>query len=540
MSKSLSFILLAAFLLTGCSAPQAASGSGEYFIIITADPNATQTPTPFQPGGFVPSERNAAGMTPAAQPGDLTQPTSFPSPLPTLAATETPTLPPPTLVPSPTSAAPPSSTPVTPTARPQYLLFAVMDYTRKRISVDELIAYTNHTGETLGSLVLAVDPNMYTDCFALKSVTVGGVNASYTLQGIEMDVTLPEPLAPEQAVQIAITYNLNLPLRGTWDIFGYTGDQINLTDWYPFVVPYVPGGGWLIHKQWPFGEHLVYDESDFEVNLKQADPGLGVSVAASGSGEANGDWTRYRLQNARTFALSASTQFLVYASSVGGIPVTSYYFAGSADGGVDVASYVGQAIDLYSALYAPFPYPGMSVVETAYADGMEFDGLIFLSRNFYSGYNGSAQSNLCSLGVHETAHQWWFGMVGSDQALEPWIDEALAVYSERLFYENNYPGLVNWWWQFRVNYFDPSGYVDTDIYHGTNFRTYVNAVYLNGANFLEDLRTRIGDASFLAFLKDYAAQMAGRRATKRDFFNILYQHATVDYSDIVAEYFQNP
>ncbi|MCK7516234.1 MAG: hypothetical protein MZV64_00150 [Ignavibacteriales bacterium] len=51
--------------------------------------------------------------------------------------------------------------------------------------------------------------------------------------------------------------------------------------------------------------------------------------------------------------------------------------------------------------------------------------LVFLATKFYNEYSGSARSNLVTIGAHEIAHQWWFGLAGSDQALEPWLDEAL-------------------------------------------------------------------------------------------------------------------
>ena len=35
--------------------------------------------------------------------------------------------------------------------------------------------------------------------------------------------------------------------------------------------------------------------------------------------------------------------------------------------------------------------------------------------------------------THEVAHQWWYGLVGNNQAAEPWLDESFAQYShERL------------------------------------------------------------------------------------------------------------
>jgi aminopeptidase N len=168
---------------------------------------------------------------------------------------------------------------------------------------------------------------------------------------------------------------------------------------------------------------------------------------------------------------------------------------------------------------------------------MEYDGLYFLSQDYYASYDGTMLTNLVDLAVHETAHQWWFGMVGNDQAMEPWLDEALATYSEELFYEQHLPQISTWWF-FRVESFSPAGWVDTDIYDGINFRTYANAVYLRGAQFLEALRKRIGDPAFFAFLKDYATQMSGKLATGEDFFRILRAHTSINIKDLISSYFQ--
>jgi aminopeptidase N len=169
---------------------------------------------------------------------------------------------------------------------------------------------------------------------------------------------------------------------------------------------------------------------------------------------------------------------------------------------------------------------------------MEADGMVWLSRNFYDEYNGTVQNNLVSIGVHEIAHQWWFALVGNDQALEPWLDEALCTYSEWIFYKHTYPSLTGWWWNFRVKPFSPDGYVNISIYEGGSFRPYVNAVYLRGAYFMDALRLRVGDDAFYAFLKDYAARMSHRRATRQDFFTILAQHTGMDISGVVADYFR--
>jgi peptidase M1-like protein len=516
MHRGICIFLLLAFLISSCTTRAADAAMNNGPIIVTADPKASATATPFQP--------------------------AIPTALPTLASpTDTPT---PTLVPSetasPTPTSAPTFTPMPASARPNYLIYATLDYDNKSVNVDELIAYPNQTGLPLNGIVLVAEPNMWKGCFNLQNITVNGADIStFTIVSHRLQIILPDMLQPDQSVTIGLTFTLDLPAKNQEQIFGYSISQINLVNWFPFVAPY-HSGDWLMYQPSVYGEHLVYDASDFDINLKVTNPDSGVAVAASAPGEPNGDWMRYRLQQARTFAISASPYFETMSGNVGGVTVNSYFMPGHETSGGNVLSEIGLALSAYSNAFGPMPYPSLSIVETYYVDGMEYDGLIFLSRNFYDAYDGTHQNNLTTIGVHETAHQWWYGLVGNDQAMEPWLDEALATYSEHIFYEQMYPDLVSWWWNYRVRYYDPSGYIDANIYNGGGFRPYTNAVYLDGAYFLDALRTRIGDDVFFAFLRDYARQMAHRIATKADFFNILNQHTSTDYSDIVKNYFQNP
>ena len=237
------------------------------------------------------------------------------------------------------------------------------------------------------------------------------------------------------------------------------------------------------------------------------------------------------------FTLSASDQFLVSESAVGSVKIRSYYFDGYKAAGESILYSAVQAVSIYAAKFAPYPYETLSIVQTDIHDGQEEDGLVFVATDFYGQYGGGAKNNLTTIGVHEIAHQWWYGLVGNDQAMEPWLDEAMAVYSERIFYEYNYPRYGDWWWQFRVDYFGPSGYIDTPIYNWSSQRAYVNGVYLNGAHFIEDLRVRMGDDNFFAFLKDYAARYSRGRATTADFFATVRAHTTADLSDLMMKYF---
>ncbi len=428
----------------------------------------------------------------------------------------------------PTAPAPGSS-------RTQYIFYANFDYAGHTLGAQETVRYFNMTGQALNEIVMAVPPNLWGGAFYLNAISQDGTAlTNYSIVGERMSIVLPQPLNPGAPTTFTLDYGLNIPVKRYDGPFGYLSYQTNLTDWFPFIVPF--DGGWVLHDAWAFGENLVYDSADFELNLKVSDPA--VVIAASAPAEANGEWTRYRLYGARTFALSASDSYLVSESAVGNTIIRTYYFSGYEGAGEGMLRAATSAVGLFNAKFAQYPYDSLSVVQTDVADGQEYDGLVFVGSKFYGEYGGSAKSNLISIGVHEISHNWWFGLVGSDQAMEPWLDEALAIYSENTFYYYNFPNYGDWWWNFRVNYFNPSGWVDSSIYEHSTFRSYVNATYLNGANFLYDLNTRMGDDEFYRFLRDYASRYSHAHATTADFFATLRADSQVDFSGLMAAYFQ--
>ncbi len=426
---------------------------------------------------------------------------------------------------------------------PHYSLSTRLDYAAHSLKVTETISYTNRSGEPLQDLVFVVDANQREDIFFLDGIQKADGSAwpDTQLEGARLTLPLANPLLSGGSIGLTISYHLALP-----DIPGplsATSRQINLGDWYPFLPPYQPGQGWVIHDPGAVGELLAYEASDYSVDIRIENAPPGFKVAASAEGKPGSQGIHYELSSARSFAWSVSNRYIVYEERSGPVAVTTYTFSEHTPAGRAAALASARAAALYHELFdppagGPYPHPHLSVVEADFFDGMEYEGLYFLGKEYYDEYEDSPAGYLTTLAVHETAHQWWYGMVGNDQALQPWLDEALCAYSERLYYEQAYPNLVNWWWEFRVNRFMPSGYVDGSIYEFDSFRPYVNAVYLRGALFLEHLRTLIGDKAFFAFLKDYAQSHAGQIATQKDFFALLKNHSQVDISALLKEYFE--
>lgn len=513
--KAVTFILLLTFL-SSCASPTQTPPQFSTFMLVTQDPNASPTPTPFQPAGQV----------------DTPLPSFTPVPIAsaTLEPTQTFTALPPTSIPLPVNTLSPQPTN---SSRTNYILFATLDFNARTLTVDETIRYYNNTGMALSDIVLSVQPNRYGGAFILNSISLDNTAlTTYTLNDQRLTLSLPQSLQPNSTVTLTLNFKINIPAKRSDGLFGYDFNQINLTDWYPFVVPNI--NGWVLHDPSSLGEYLVYDSSDIELNLKTDS---NVVIAASAPAEQNGEWTRYRLYGARMFTLSASDEFLVAESAAGAVVIRSYYFAGYQTAAEAILATAADAVSTFESNYAPYPYQTLSIVQADINDGQESDALIFLATDFYAQYSGGARNNLTTIGVHEIAHQWWFGLVGSDQALNPWLDEALALYSERIFYENNYPANISWWWQYRVNYFKPSGFVDMPVYSAGSHREYVNAVYLNGAHFMDDVRERMGYGNFAKFLKTYAERYSRGHATPADFFAVLRETINIDISDLVSKYF---
>jgi hypothetical protein len=418
--------------------------------------------------------------------------------------------------------------------------------------VEQTIHYTNQTSTALPDLLLVIRPLDWAGSFELNSLTWedGSPIPDTATEGVLLHIPLAQPLEPGAQLGLRLSYSLSLPSIPSAASsqrplpYGYTERQTNLVDWYPYLPPYRPGEGWLAHPPAATGEHLVYDLADYQVQLTLAQSVPNLVIATSAPAIQDGLTYSFSLPAARAFTLSASPYYQVLIQSAGETTVFSYFFPYNAAAGQAVLDATVQALALYSELFGSYPRLSLSAVEADFQDGMEYSGLYFISRDFYEWYDGTSRGYLTLIAAHETAHQWWFDQVGNDQALEPWLDEALCTYLERLFYEHleaqnpsqEAQSFVDWWWYFRVDLYAPSGTIDGTIYNFPTFRTYRDAIYLRGAQFLEALRQQLGDEAFFAFLRAYATQMSGQVATSADFFRILEQYAP-DLSNLKEIYF---
>jgi aminopeptidase N len=139
--------------------------------------------------------------------------------------------------------------------------------------------------------------------------------------------------------------------------------------------------------------------------------------------------------------------------------------------------------------------------------GMEYPQVNLLGVELYNHFG----DNLEILVAHEVAHQWWYQMVHNDPVKTPWLDEALAEYSVKLYFEalhgeGNADDLQNRRWQTPARSLQerevetPLGWGVESFADGSQYEI---TVYGKGALFYDALRKILGERQFKRFLQSY-------------------------------------
>jgi hypothetical protein len=245
----------------------------------------------------------------------------------------------------------------------------------------------------------------------------------------------------------------------------------------------------------------------------------------------------------RDFALLASREFVTRAKQVGDVTVRSHFLARDAVSGEQVLDAAAHALAIFQKRFGPYPYSDLDVVEAALvggAGGAEFSGLVTVASMLYRPLpvdkawlgmlGGTLGSALEFTTAHEVAHQWWYGLVGSDARQHPAADESLTQWSAQLYFEDRYgseraqrEGDA----QVRMNYRmmralgEADGAVDRPVDAFPSALAYAGLVYGKGAYGYAALRKRVGDAAYFRALREYARRYRFQLAPATGFVDIL-------------------
>ncbi|MEP7378417.1 MAG: hypothetical protein ABI725_02535 [Chloroflexota bacterium] len=344
-----------------------------------------------------------------------------------------------------------------------------------RMSVTSTATVTNTTDTPVDALTFNFIPALIGH-MNLREVRVGDEGTTAQVDDANVVVTLPVALDPGSQATVLIGYDATFNTTGKkkkW-LFSKRNNVVAAYRWIP----------WLTKRHsWStpnFGEpYVTQAASDVRVTLTS--DRAGVKYATSGDQtEVNGASQTFVAHNVRDFNFSASPRYKVTTSDHNGVTFGVYTLALSSS---SLSSLARTAFDAFSDRVGQYPYETLNVAEIPLGGGMESPGMIWIPSN------ATSSTRRRYLVTHEVAHQWFYGVVGNDQATEPFADEALAEFLARTIigFRDSKCRQIN---------------LDGSVYDYSS-NCYYEVIYIQGADYLDDYRQRVGDAEFWAGLRDY-------------------------------------
>jgi hypothetical protein len=380
----------------------------------------------------------------------------------------------------------------------------------------------------------------------IKSVKINGKPVSFEITGRDntvMKLILPSLLQNGRELEIDMEYDIILP--NSVGRFGYGDYTFNITNWYPILAVY-DKGGWHTDPYYAIGDPFYSDMADYDVTITAPSSFTIASTGAITGTDKQGDkqhWT-VSAKAVRDFAWVASDNFSVLQGKIGDTTVRSYHF--SRQSGQKALEYASDALSIFNDAFGLYPYGQFSVVQADFfIGGMEYPNLVMIDQSLYT---SMTRDILEYVVVHETAHQWWYGVVGNDEVNEPWLDEALAEYSTIMYFEKKYgqemkDKVFNNMVKAKYNTLDQyisQGETDEAIlrpvYEFENEYVYDILVYGKGAMMLDALRQKVGNDAFDSILKEYYKQRAFTNATTQDFIEISKKISKMELDDFFDEW----
>jgi len=224
-------------------------------------------------------------------------------------------------------------------------------------------------------------------------------------------LVLARPVATGERVVVSMRWTLQLPGKPTERLASRPG--VRLSSFFPLLA--WSGTDWALDPPAPQLETWTSPVADFDVKITTP---KGMRVFASGASRGNGRWHATAM---RDFALEAGRFYVarrtVHVPRPVVVTVASTAPVFSLQSTLDTAA---QALTGFSRRYAPYPWSRYTVMieNGGLSLGEEYPSIVFLSPDLPSMST-----------VHETAHQWFYSLVGDDQARTPWLDESLAQWA---------------------------------------------------------------------------------------------------------------
>jgi len=345
-----------------------------------------------------------------------------------------------------------------------------------------------------------------------------------------MKVLLNEPVVPGEKVNLIVRFSVKLPY--VFARMGYAGNFNMVGQWFPKFAVYEPAGvGGRIQEGWDL--HQYHGNSEFYADFGIYDVSIQVPkndiVAATGfpvkpaSIENNIKTYHFYADDVHDFAWAASPDFLYYEApfstpNLPGVKIKLYLDPKHKNLESRYMQAAKNALKSYTQWYGAYPYSTLSIVvppgNANGAGGMEYPTLV----TAWGASSENAGLGLERVIVHEIGHQFWYGMVASNEFAEAWLDEGFTSYSEDKVMAQDYGVLPNLPLE-AVYITSPEPLKQNAWDYGQ--QEYAENVYTRAKLVLDTIEQEIGSNLMEKTLKTYFQTWQFRHPTTADFQAVL-------------------
>lgn len=354
------------------------------------------------------------------------------------------------------------------------------------LSAYEKITYTNNSPDTLYYIYFHIWPNAYKNkktAYARQQIgilqkdfidadksqlgyidsldfRIDSKNCPWEIDKQNIDICkvfLLNPLLPGDSIIIETPFYVKLPY--IFSRLGYSDDFYAITQWYPKPAVY-DKDGWHEFPYLDMGEFysefgtfnvkitlpkkyivaatgnlLSTEELQFYDSLAQNYP------ASNPFFEDNSlKIVHFSETNIHDFAWFASSEFQINKSiqilphSKDTVTTWTFFIKEYAKQWEKAINYVNSAVFNYSKWIGDYPYKNCTAVcgNIAAGGGMEYPTITIIDPF-------SDDFSVEHVIVHEVGHNWWYGILGSNERKYPWIDEGINSYYDLRYVIDNYP-----------------------------------------------------------------------------------------------------
>jgi hypothetical protein len=362
-----------------------------------------------------------------------------------------------------------------------------------------------------------------------------------------MEVPLSTPVAPGGTLNIQIAWASRVPR--TFDRTGTLGNFYFVAQWFP-KIGVLEDDGWNCH-QFHASTEFFADFGTYDVRLTVP---RGWIVGATGSArdrrdEADGTTTHhFSEEDVHDFAWTTSPDYVEQTARFEHptLPPVEMRLLLQPEHAAQAERHFAAtraALKYYGEWFGPYPYGHITIVDPAWqsgAGGMEYPTLFTAGTRWLAPQGATEPEGVT---VHEAGHQFWYGVVASNEFEDAWMDEGVNTWATARVLDQ----------QFRPDYyvkryfggFVPWTFRDHPLSRESNenrvesFRTGAGAdaqstpswrywpaaagpiTYSKTALWLHTLERMLGWQTMQRVMSTYFARWAFRHPTPQDFFAVV-------------------